>query len=93
MYVTDTLTSFQMAKGFTKHNRVNKPSHMPENVIAAHEELKVKRKLNLSLTWQTFRIPTIRYFVIIDKGKTGKWLSPKIVLTVDIYAPSVIVRI
>ena len=98
LYGSDTLSSFEMTKGFTKPlSSNNQPIPVPEDVIAAHETLKAKRKLNLILRSHKFETPHIsvgdqvQIFVKNDQGKFGKWLSARPVIKIDVNAGSVTV--
>ncbi len=98
LYGSDTVSSFEMAKGFTKPiSEFNEPIPIPEELISAHEELKAKRKLNLILRSHNFKLPPIKIGDMVQiyakdgNAKYGKWLSARPVISIDTQAGSVTV--
>lgn len=98
LYGSDTLSAFEMAKGYTKPISSDSscaPVH--EEIIRAHDILVAKRKLNKILPSKSTADPKVQpgdlvqVFVRKEKEKRGKWLSARAVLSTDVTAGSVTV--
>ena len=90
MYGTDTLSSFEIAKGYTKPvDNTILPQSTPQELLDAHHELKAKRKLTLMLRSQVSKDicvnagDLVQVYIQKDKEKKGKWSSPRTVLKID----------
>lgn len=98
LYGSDTVSSYEMTKGFTKQLKSNtQPIPVPDGIITAQETLKAKRKLILILRSHKFDVPSIsvgdlvEVFVKKTNEKRGKWLNARPVTSVDISDGSVTV--
>lgn len=91
LYGSDHFPSYDMTKGFNKPlTYSNHPIPIPDEIIAAHETLKAKRKLNIILRYLNFNVPSIsvEYLVQVlaknSNEKRGKWLSARSATSIDI---------
>lgn len=80
LYGSDTVSAFELAKGFTKPVETDSVQRiLPADVRYAHEELKAKRKLNLILRSHkssTQPIKTgdmVQVFIKNTYEKRGRW--------------------
>ena len=98
LYGNDTLSAFELAKGFTKPVMSNQAlSLVPHDVITAHEQLQARRKLALILKSKATKEIPIQVSELVEvyqkkqHEKRGKWSVPKPVILVDQAARSVTV--
>ncbi len=98
LYGNDTLSAFELAKGFTKPI-MNEPidNLIPDDIIESHEKLQARRKLVLILKSNAIQeLPIhigdlVEVYVKKDHEKRGSWSTPKPVLSVNHEARSVTV--
>ena len=90
LYGTDTLSAYEMAKGYTKPVIAGQlPIAVDDELQKAHEELIAKRKLTLILRSKVFPADSfkigdlVQVFIKDGKAKRGSWSSPRAVLSID----------
>lgn len=90
LYGSDTMSSFELAKGYTKPiDDSFFPQGVSEDIVAAHEELVAKRKLTLLLRSKATQNPLIKSGDLVQvyykdrSERRGKWSSPRTVLSFD----------
>lgn len=90
MYGSDTMSSFELAKCYSKPvDSSCLPKVTPKELIDARDCLLAKRKLTLMLRSQATRAPVINPGDLVDvfvkktHEKRGRWLSLRTVLSVD----------
>lgn len=96
LYGSDTLSSFEIAKGYTKPiNPDETPQKITEELVRARDILSAKRKLTLIMRTKATADPILHagdlVQIFVKKGheKRGRWLSPRVVLSVDTNAGTV----
>lgn len=90
LYGSDTLSAYEMAKGFTKPLCVNhKPIPVDDELRNAHDERIAKRKLTLILRSNVYSTDKfnvgglVQFFIDDGKSKHGSCTSPRNVLSID----------
>lgn len=98
LYGSDTMSSFELAKGFTRPALPGTPPiPIPEEIRAAHENLQAKRKLTLILRSKATTDNVVKAGDLVQvylknqKEKRGKWTDPRPVLSFDKISHSVTV--
>lgn len=98
MYGNDVASSFELVKGFTRPVLSKSEIRaIPNEIVEAHVNLSAKRKLNRILRSHVHRNEAIKIgdmvqvYVKNDKSKRGSWSSPRILLSIDDEAGSVVV--
>lgn len=98
LYGSDTLSAFEMAKGYSKPLVANqRPIQVDAELQAAHDELIAKRKLTLIMRSNTFPSQSfkvgdlVQIYINDGKSKRGSWTSPRKVLEINTNAGSVTV--
>lgn len=89
LYGNDTLSAFELARGFTKP--VSTPTlvqALPNDIVTAHDSLQARRKLALMLRSKSMSEPvvtvgdTVEVYIKKDFEKRGEWSTAKPVLSV-----------
>ena len=96
LYENDTMSAFELAKGFTKPV-CSKPAGcaVPDDVIMEHEKIQARRKLAILLKSKTVTEFPIRVGDLVEvfqhrkHENRGKWSTPKSVLSENFNARSV----
>lgn len=90
LYGSDVLSSFELAKGFTKPlDEKDGLNVISNDLIDAHDTIKAKRKLNLILRSNALTEPQVgvgdlvEVFIKRQHEKRGKWSPPRVVLSYD----------
>lgn len=90
LYGSDTLSAFEMKKGFSKPLiSSQRPIPVDEELHTAHDELIAKRKLTLIMRTNTFLSAQLKIgdlvqvFLHDGKSKRGSWNSPRNVLSIN----------
>ena len=98
LYGSDTLSAFELAKGFTKPVAADSElTPVPADLIYARDQLIAKRKLTLILRSHITADPVVnpgdivQVYVRTGKEKRGRWLSPRTALSIDRSAGTVTV--
>ena len=97
LHGNDIMSSFEQAKGFTKPLNGNSISSIPEEITDAQQKLAAKRKLALILKSKSTVEQHVNVGDMIEvykstgMDKKGIWSRPKIVLSIDHEARSVVV--
>lgn len=98
LYGNDTLSAFEMAKGYTKPVMCKTAlSEVPDDDIDAHEKLRPRHKLALILKSKAVKEIPIQVGDLVEvyqkkqHEKSDKWSVPKPVISVDHAARSVTV--
>lgn len=80
LYGSDTMSAFEMAKGYTVPIIPGTAPHpVPDEILSAQQNLSAKRKLTLILRSQTQSVPSVssgdlvQVFIKNGKEKRGKW--------------------
>lgn len=84
LYGSDTVSSFEIAKGFTKPiDSTSSRSLVCLDIVDAHEQIISKRRLNMIIRSNTVSPPAVKpgdmvqVFYKLDNQKRGKCLSPR----------------
>ena len=97
LYGSDTVSSFELCRGFTKPLEHGHPIPVPLDIQEAHKTLQARRKLNLILRHNAVSESPIKVgdsveiYVPGSHGKKGKWLSPRPVISYDLKSRTVTV--
>ena len=89
LYGNDVMSSFEMAKGFTKPVDSRSVKAVPADILEAQDKLKARRKMALILKSKATKDVSFSVGDMVEvysntgMNKKGKWSTPKIVLLVD----------
>lgn len=89
LYGNDVMSSYELAKGFTKPIDGASIHPIPDDIASAHNQLQAKRKLALILKSKSSEEihitpgDLVEVYTVTGMDKKGVWSEPKIVLSID----------